>query len=135
MLTGVAQFDKLSSEDSVRQCKLSFTVDATQKEWLKKLWDFDKGATFLITLIDIDEAVVNADTPINDETIAETLKRLQKRMHATIKEIAKEKNVTVEDVKMRLRKKLITAGFMKKSTSELNEKGYSTAIYYLLHNF
>ena len=35
MLTGVAQFDKLHSEDAVKQCKLSFTVDATQKRWLK----------------------------------------------------------------------------------------------------
>ncbi len=36
---------------------------------------------------------------------------------------------------MSLRKKLINGGFMKESTSELDEKGYSTAIYYLLHNF
>lgn len=134
MLTGVAQFDKLSSEDAVKQCKLSFTVDATQKEWLKKLWDFDKGATFLVTLLDIDEVIVNANKSMHDETEKEVCIRLQKRMHIMIKEIAKEKNLQVEDIKVLLRKQLITANHMKKSTAELTVKGYAAAIYYL-HNF
>ena len=134
MLTGVAQFDKLSSEDAVKQCKLSFTVDATQKEWLKKLWDFDKGATFLVTLLDIDEVIVNANKSMHDETEKEVCIRLQKRMHIMIKEIAKEKNLQVEDIKALLRKQLITANHMKQSTTELTVKGYAAAIYYL-HNF
>lgn len=134
MLTGVAQFDKLSSEDAVKQCKLSFTVDATQKEWLKKLWDFDKGATFLVTLLDIDEVIVDANKSLQDETEQEVRKRLQKRMHVMIKEIAKEKNLDAEDIKKILRKQLIDAKHMQKSTAELTTKGYAAAIYYL-HNF
>ena len=135
MLTGVVQLKNVNNEDPAKQCKLSFTVDITQKAWLTDLFAMDRGTTFLMTLDEIDNAIIDANMSLRDETDAEMSKRYNKRMHAIIKEVALKKGLEKEDIKKLLRKQLITANLMKKSTAELTSKGYSAAIYYLLHNF
>ena len=134
MITLIGQFNKLNGPDVVKQYKVEFTIDEYQRESIKELVGLEKGTAVLINLVEIDE--VKLDSPTFDAELEDaTKKRLQKRMHAIIREISKDKNVTKEVIKSKLREYLIKKKYMKKSTAELTVEGYSAAIYVLQNNF
>ena len=129
------QFEKQSGADAVRQYKVTFTVDESQREsllnWLKYA---DKGSSWLMMLFDVEEE--NGDIEeISNETPQQIKKRFQRRMHALINEKAGDNNKTPEEIKKIVKDYLIKKNYIKKSSKELSVEGYAAAIWYLQNEF
>lgn len=134
MITLIGQFNKLNGPDVVKQYKVEFTIDEYQRESIRDLVLLEKGSAVVINLVEVDDIDINSPK-LEQELEVETKKRLQKRMHALIREIADDNKASKEDIKQLLRKELIKKKYMKKSTAELTIEGYSAAIYILQNNF
>ena len=126
------QFNKVSGPDAVNTHKIEFVVDDSQRESLKCLYDYRKGESLLMVLFNVESEGIE---DINEETPNQMKRRFQKRMHALINAKASEHSKTPEEIKDIVKKYLIKKGYMKKSSSELNIKGYAVAIHYLTSEF
>lgn len=131
----IGQFDKQSGPDAVEQFKLTFSIDESQQD---RFYDFcksvKKGSELMLMIYDVakEEAEVKE---LVTETPEETKTRLNKRLHAMMSEIAKEKNKKPEEIKKILKEWLIQKGYIKVSSAELDIKGFASAIYFLQTEF
>lgn len=129
-----AQWDKHNGPDGVNSHKIQFVVDDSQRECLKQLIDLKKGTEVMLLLY----VVGKDDDEINKlavESEDDTRKRLNKRMHAMISDIATAQNKTPDEIKIALKRYLIQSKCIVESSSELDVKGLAIAIYYLEHEF
>lgn len=131
MKTLVVQHNKISGPDATCSYKIEFSVDESQSE---RLLDFvrglKKGTELLLMAYDTNKEE-NEIKDLVDESPEDSKKRLNKRMHVLVTEIAENKNMKTDDIKTILKKFLIEKKYIKESTAELDVKGYAAAIYYL----
>lgn len=134
MLTIIGQYDKISGPDAVKQHKLTFTIDEYHSKSLKGFYDYEKGTTFLIALVLVDDALVDAKD-FTSENPKELIKKFRNRMHALIKEKAADGSITPKEIKNALRKKLKSQRYLTESTKELTAEGFAAAIHMLQTDF
>lgn len=126
-----AQYNKIGGPNAVHQFKLEFTVDESQRDSLLELAKkLKKGSSSLLLVLDTD-ADENEIKELVNENPEQTRIRLNKQMYAIIRDIARDKNLDVGDIKKALKEFLIQKKYIKESSKELDIKGLSAAIYYL----
>jgi hypothetical protein len=131
-----AQFDTQRGPDAVNTYKITLAIDETQMN--EDSWKFlqsKKGQTYLLIAHDVKELEKDSSFSNPQETVNETKRRLQKRLHSVIAKVAEEKNKKPDEVKEALKKMLIDKGYMEESTSELSVDGYAAGIYLLENEF
>lgn len=128
-----AQYDSHSGPRADRSFRLVLTVDETQG---KSLFNFvagtPKGTEFLFLAFDTNKEEREVKDLVNEQP-EQTKLRLNKRMHALINNVALESNKESTEIKQMLKEYLIRRKYMDKSTKELDLRGLSAAIYYLLN--
>ena len=130
-----AQFDKQSGPDGVNQHKIIFTVDESQQAGLYRwLSTVRKGSSVLLVIFDAEKEESEI-TSIATETPEKTKKRLFRRVHAMIDDIARDKSIEPEKVKIALKDFLKDKGYIKESTKELDLRGLAASVYYLQNEF
>ncbi len=128
------QFNKLSGPDATANYSITFTLDESQRFSLKNLLELKKGTELLMILFE----TATEETEITDiatENEDQLKKRFNRRMHAIINDIAKDKQKNAEEIKKILKKFLISKKYIKESSKELTIKGYAAAIYFLQNEF
>jgi guanylate kinase len=125
------QYNKISGPDATSSYKVEFMVDESQRDGVldlaKKL---KKGAELLLMIFETGEEENEVKELVNEKP-EETKKRLYRRIHAMINDIASEKKLDAKVIKDSLKQYLIQKKLMINSTKELDLKGLSTALYYL----
>lgn len=135
MLSFIAQFNKQDGPNGASQYKLVLDIDEAHKSGFTPIiTDHVKGDTFLVLMLPVDENFASFGEVVN-ETNDATTARLRKQMHALIREVAKEKGLSVDEVKTSLREMLKKRGQIEMSTKELSVKGFAAAIYLLQNEF
>lgn len=130
----ICHYNKISGPDATASFKIEFTVDESQSErFYNFIWKLKKGTELMLTAYETDKEEEIKELLV--ETSEQTKVRLNKQMHAMINDIADNKGLEATEIKETLKKYLIEKDYIKKSTSELNIKGYSAAIYYLATEF
>lgn len=131
MLSFVAQFNKQDGPNGANQYRLWLDIDEAHRSgFLPIANNYTKGDTFLVLMIPVDEEFSSFGEVVN-ETEENTKLRLRKQMHALIREVSKQKGLTIDEVRTSLKELLRKKGHLEKSTSELTVKGYAAAIYLL----
>lgn len=134
MLTFIAQYDKHHGPDGAKQYKLVLDIDESHKRGLKGIMDFAKGDTFLVVLIPVDDEFSSVGEAIN-ETEDNTKTRLNRQLHALIREVSNNNALTIDEVRTSLKDMLKKKNYIQKSTKELDVKGLAAAIYILQNEF
>lgn len=131
-----AQFDTQRGPDAVNTYKITLAIDETQMN--EDCWKFlqsRKGQTYLLVAHDVKELEKDSSFANPQETVNETKRRLQKRLHTMIIKVAEEKKKKPAEIKSALKKMLIEKDYMEESTSELSIEGYAAGIYLLEKEF
>ena len=136
MLSFIAQFNKQDGPNGAHQYQLKLDIDEAHRAgFLPITQKYTKGDTFLVTMIPIDSENFTKFGEAINETKEITKKRFRNQMYVLIKEVAKERNISENDIKTELKKKLKQQKYLEKSTSELEIDGFSAAIYLLQNDF
>jgi hypothetical protein len=134
MLSFIGQFNTQNGPNGANQYRLSLDIDETHKDGFVPIMKYTKGDTFLVLMIPIDDEFRTIGEAIN-ESDSETKLRLNKQMHALIKEIATTQSLTVTEVRTSLKDMLKKKGYLNSSTAELDVRGFAAAIYILQNEF
>jgi len=134
MLSFIAQYDKHHGPDGAHQYKLILDIDESHKAGLKSIMDCSKGDTFMILMLPVDEEFGNM-SEATTESEDMTINRLRKQMHALIREVSAKNGLTTDETRLNLKELLKKKKCIKESTSELDVKGFATAIYILQNEF
>lgn len=134
MLSFIGQFNTQNGPNGANQYRLSLDIDETHKDGFVPIMKYTKGDTFLVLMIPIDDEFRTIGEAIN-ESDSETKLRLNKQMHALIKEIAATQSLTVTEVRTSLKDMLKKKGYLNSSTAELDVRGFAAAIYILQNEF
>lgn len=134
MLSFISQFNTQNGPNGAHQYRLSLDIDEMHKDGFLPITKFVKGDTFLVLMIPIDDNFRNVGEAIN-ETDTETRVRLNKQMHALVREVSADKGLTIPEVKTSLKEMLQKKGYIETSTKELDIRGLAAAIYILMHEF
>lgn len=130
------QFSKVSGPDAVSNYKIEFSVDESQRRGVQNLLTYKKGTSLLLMLFETEN--LSDENEVKEMTIEnekQTRIRFNKRMHALINEVAKEKGFEQAVIKKSLKKWLVSKKLIKESTAELDLKGLASAIYYLQNEY
>lgn len=128
------QFSKVSGPDAVSNYTITFNVDESQRRGVQSMLDFKKGTSLLLLLYEVDKDEKEIES-LSSETPEQTRTRFNKRLHAIIKQIAKEKGVSTEKIKNALKEFLKNKKLIKESTKELDVNGLAKSIYYIQTEF
>lgn len=134
MLSFIAQFNTQSGPNGANQYRLTLDVDETHKEGFVPITKYVKGDTFLVLMLPIDEEFKNIGEAIS-ETENETRVRLNRQMHALIREVSSSHGLSIAEVRKSLKDMLNKKGYIESSTKELDIKGLAAAIYILQNEF
>mgnify|MGYP001232437899 CR=1 FL=1 len=134
MLSFIGQFNTQNGPNGANQYRLSLDIDETHKDGFVPIMKYTKGDTFLVLMIPIDDEFRTIGEAIN-ESDSETKLRLNKQMHALIKEIATTQSLTVTEVRTSLKDMLKKKGYLNSSIAELDVRGFAAAIYILQNEF
>lgn len=135
MIIFISQFDYARSAKGDKQWKLMLDIDDSHRQGLIPLiQNAQMGDTYLTLMIPIDDNFISMGEAVN-ETEESIILRLRKQAHALIRDVAKEKGLTVDEVRTSLKDMLSKKGYLKESLKELDIKGYAAAIYILRNEF
>lgn len=132
MKTIKAQYNKLSGPDITSSYKIEFIIDESQRSCLSELLTLRKGTEVILSMNHLDDIDI---VELDNETEDETRKRLNKKMHAMIGDVAGAQCKPTAKIKQDLKDMLVQKGLLKESTSELDIKGFAYAIYLLENEF
>lgn len=134
MLSFIAQFNTQNGPNGANQYRLTLDIDETHKDGFVPITKYVKGDTFLVLMIPIDDEFKSIGEAIN-ESENETRVRLNRQMHALIREVSSTKGLTIPEVKESLKTMLKKKGYLEESTKELDVRGLAAAIYILQNEF
>ena len=128
MLSFIGQFNTQNGPNGAKQYRLTLDIDETHKEGFLPITGYTKGDTFLVLMLPVD------DEPIN-EVSTDTRSRLNKQMHALIRDVSASHSLPIPDVKTSLKDMLRKKGYLHTSSKELDINGLAAAIYILQNEF
>ena len=134
MLSFIGQFNTQNGPNGAKQYRLTLDIDESHIAGFRPILDYTKGDTFLVLMVPIDDEFRTIGEATN-ESDNETRVRLNKQMHALIRDVSENHALSIPEVKTSLKEMLKKKGYLESSTKELDIRGLAAAIYILQNEF